>query len=315
MKILTLWFILVLSFAGQAADVSLVVRPHTVVSTSHDLFLTDIIETKTISPEVSQILSKVKLTNGPSYGERHILSNSTISRLLRQSLKDLEAQVQYRLLIPRQVTIENQGFRLDTDQVEAALVAHWKSFCADCTFAISSLSLPKISAQPLPIDWKLQFDNRPPRGQFSIPLQIRSESGDVQSHWVQGMVRMQKSVPVAKRAIHFGERLTAEDIELKLQDITFSHDSATDYQQAIGQRVRRALRVGDVIWSNSLEKKMAARRGQSVKILIGSEGWSLSMSGVAQMDGQVGEMISVKNPKTQKILSGRLVSDNEVRVE
>lgn len=315
MKRLALGFIFGFSILSQAAEVSLVVRPHTVVSTSHDLFLTDVIEVSNLSPEISQALAKVKLTNGPSYGERRILSNSTISRLLRQSLKELESQTEFRFLIPSQVTIENQGFKIETEKVQAALTEHWKSFCADCTFAISSLSLPKVAAQPTPIDWKLQFDNRPPRGQFSVPLQIRSESGDVQSHWIQGMVRMQKKVPVATRAIHFGERLTEKDIEVKLQDITFSHDSAADHEAAIGQRVRRSLRAGDIIWSNTLEKKMAARRGQTVKVLIGSEEWSLSMPGVAQMDGQVGDIISVKNPKTQKILSGRLISENEVKVE
>ncbi len=297
------------------AETSIAVRAHTFVSNSQDIHLGDVLIADGLSEEILKALASVKLTNGPSLGERRVLSSSSISRLLRQNLNQVQSTQNLRLMIPSQVIVENRGYQLEAHQIEKAIKENWKSYCSDCEYLITSLSLPKIQGQVKPLKWKINFDSRPPRGQFSFPMQVDSESGIQQNVWVQGLVKVQKRVPVATRAIHFGEKLTANDIEMKLQDITFSHDSPAMLESALDHRVRRALRAGDIIWTNTLEKKMAARRGQTVKMVIGSEEWLLSMPGVAQMDGQVGDVISVKNAKTNKIVSAKITSENEVRVQ
>lgn len=290
---------------------SLVVRAQTYVKSNKDIYLSDIVELENLSSSVKQSLQTVKLANGPQLGERQVLSSESISRLIRKHLSQLKLPEKMRLKIPSQVIVENQGYSLKTEDVEKRLKRHWATFCSDCVFQISQLILPKTKVHVEATEWDLLFDRKSPRGQFSYQVKENGKS----IGWVQGMVKMFRKVPTVTRAMHFGERINEEDFEVILKDVTYAHDSPARIDGLQGRRTKRAMRAGDVIWSNSLEKILAARRGQPVKMVIGSSEWQLTLQGVAQMDGQIGDTISVKNPKSNKILSGVITKDREVHVQ
>lgn len=304
--------ITLLSFSPAALSVeSLVVRAQTYVQNSDDIYLSDIIELENLSESIKQSLRSVKLANGPRMGERQVLSSESISRLIRKHLSRLNLPEKMRLTIPSQVIVENQGYSLQRIEVEKRLKKHWGTFCEECEYQITQLSVPFTKSRKSPLNWNLIVDGKKPAGQFSYQIQ---EEGKILG-WTQGMVRVFKQVPVATRAIHFGERLNKQDFQMAKKEVTYSHDSPAKFQEINGRRIKRAVSAGDVIWSNTLEKVMAAKRGEPVKLIIGESGWQLTLQGVAQMDGQIGDTISVKNPKSQKILSGVLVNDREVQVQ
>lgn len=290
---------------------SLVVRAQTNVQSNKDIYLSDIVEMENLSDSLKASLKTVKLANGPRLGERQVLSSESISRLIRKHLSQLKLPEKMRLKIPSQVIVENQGFSLKKDDLEQRLRKHWSTFCGDCEFQISQMILPKTKTLKEPTEWELVLDRKSPRGQFSY--QVKENGKNI--GWVQGMVKMFKKVPVVTRAMHFGERIDKQDFEVVLKDVTYAHDSPARTTLLAGRRLKRALRAGDIIWSNTLEKVLAARRGQPVKMTMGSSEWQLTIQGVAQMDGQVGDTISVKNPKSNKILSGVITKDREVQVQ
>ncbi|MCB0407945.1 MAG: flagellar basal body P-ring formation protein FlgA [Bdellovibrionales bacterium] len=297
---------------GQQA---LLVRSHTLVSEVKDIYLSDIVDKNSTDNELFKEISSVKLANGPRLGERRVLSSQLISRLLRKQAHFVQASKKMKLVIPSQVIVENIGYTLNERDVENRLNEVWAKSCIHCRFQISSLSLPKMKSQAQKLNWDLDYDGKIPRGQFSYKVTVKNQEGQDITGWIQGMVRIFAPVPIATRAIHFGERLTEHDLEVKEQDVTYSNDSAIERERAIGRRVIRAIRSGEVLWSNFFEKDYATRRGQPVKLIIGDQGWQLTLQGIAEMDGQIGDTISVKNSKSNKVLSGVVIGQHEVQVQ
>ncbi len=310
MRVCVVCFFILFHSASQAVQ-SLVVRAQTYVQSSKDIYLSDIVEMENLSESVRVSLQTVKLANGPRLGERQVLSSESISRLIRKHLSRLKLPEKMRLKIPSQVIVENHGFSLKSGDVEQRLKKHWATFCRDCEFQIFQMMLPKTKTHISPTEWSLVLDTKTPRGQFSY--QVKENGKNI--GWVQGTVKMLKNVPVATRAMHFGERINGQDFEVTLKDVTYAHDSPARTKNLEGRRIKRALRAGDVIWSNTLEKVLAAQQGQPVKMVMGSSDWRLTLQGVAQMNGQVGDTISVKNPQSNKILSGVITKNREVHIQ
>ncbi len=74
------------------------------------------------------------------------------------------------------------------------------------------------------------------------------------------------------------------------------------------------LRAGDTLWLGLIEKEKAIRRGELVQVKSGEGLWEVSMTFVAQQDAVVGDVINLKNPKTNNVLTGQVTGFGEVEL-
>ena len=300
----------------QELEPLLSVRSHVIVESDDEINLADVAEIQNASPSFLALAKGFKLCNAPATGERRTFSAHAISELLRSFQGELERhQLRARFVLPHSVIVERTKLEFDVENVREVLLSAWSKLCSHCRLVVSDLRLPAYSGGEMGA-WNIQVKEQLPKGSFSVPVRISKpnvKQGDL--YWIQGRLDILKQVPVANRAIYFGERLAENDFRWEYRDVTFASDSSPQAPEMVGQRVRSPLRVNDVIWRSSLEREKALVRGAPVRMRLSDDSFSVSMDGKAEQDGYLGDTVSVRNPKSQKVISATVTGKGEVLVQ
>lgn len=311
-------FTFLFSFSATAAEKGQIeLKSDLTVSEARMLTLADIAEFKNIDEGYIQKIKAVTLGKAPQVGEQHSYTSVFLSSTLRKALKDIPSEIKdvWSIRIPSKILVKNQGHRLSSEAVEEKLSSRWKSLCGECRFLIVNLMTPQIPKNLEHLPWELKTNDTLPRGQFTVPLEVRDEGGQPHLFWVRGQVQIRQEIPVTTRAINFGERLSKTDFELQWKDVTYAYDSAPSKEAIVGRKVGRSLRNGEAIFTGVLEREKTLRRGDVVKVVFGEDNWRIMMTGIAEEDGFVGDRVRVRNDKSKKLISGVVSADGEVVVE
>lgn len=297
------------SHAWSAAMIR--VRPHVVVPPNSEVHLSQLMDTQGLSQESLQKIAAVSVSKAPEYGEKQEIASANIVEILREIVqKERERSKEaVHLIMPKTVIIDTIKRELSADLISNELMEAWQPLCADCKLEIESLSPPVITDVR---DWTLKIKPELPKGSFSIPVEIVRETGGPISAWVNGHLVTKRKVPVAKRMINANERLQATDFTWEYRDTSYALDTIPSDDEITGKRLKQTLRASDILWRNLLEREKAVHRGEIVQLKSSAADWEVSLSVIAQQDGYVGDVINFKNPKTNNILVGEVVGQDEV---
>ncbi len=311
MKLLLAVLFLQVNTAGAEALVR--VRPHVVVSPGSDVKLMQLVDAQGLSKESENILQTTPMTKAPSYGERQELAQASLMEALRPIVQAerVKSGAVVHLLLPKNVIIDTMKRGMDPEMIVTELLQVWQPLCSDCKLEVEGLSLPAIQGVR---DWSLKIKGELPRGSFSVPVTITREDTALVSAWISGRVVAKRKVPVLKRAVAANERVQAGDFNWEYKDVSFSTDGIPDPGDMIGRQVRQSMRAGDVLWASMVMKEKAIRRGEMVQVTSGAGMWEVSMMVVAQQDAVIGDIINLKNPKTNNILVGQVTGLGEVEL-
>lgn len=218
------------------------------------------------------------------------------------------------LFVPRH-TLANS---LDVqDQINSAIEAY-----------SDQLLLPRyqdFQLQIRPIDARMKLEhcaqpltvNHRPPGRISGRLTMKV-SCSAPSNWkihVPVVVKAFDDVVIAKHPIPKGSHLTAADVRLERKDISLLHSGYyRNLSQVVGQVSKRPIRQNFVINSASLQPAMMVDRGEKVVILAEGNGLSIRTTGIAMQQGGHGDLIQVKNSKTDKVVEGRIIGPGQIKV-
>lgn len=125
-------------------------------------------------------------------------------------------------------------------------------------------------------------------------------------------VRIEIIVPilVAKVRMTKGTLLNMSNMEVVFKSNAQIRGTVlTDATVVTGARTKRNLSKGSAITNKNV---CFVCKGQSVNIMARSSNFEIRSSGVALQDGSLGEIISVKNEKSGRIVRGQVNAINEV---
>ncbi len=321
-KIVLILFVMFFTGAAKALEVAsealgkIHFRSELKVSEPKILTLGDVATFENIDEELSTKIRSVQLGRAPQLGEQYSFTSVFISSLLRKAMVGVPSDLKekWSIRIPSKLTVSNQGYRISSQVIEERLNKHWQNLCANCRFVMMNLITPQIPERLQNFTWEMRLTDVLPRGQFATAIDIKDENGQSHMFWVKGQVQIQQNVPVTTRAINFGERLAASDFAMQWKDVTFAYDSAPTAENMLGRKVARSLRNAEPIFNGVLEKEKALKRGDVVRVVLADDNWAISMTGVAEQDGFIGDTVKVRNDKTKKQISGIVNADGEVVV-
>jgi flagella basal body P-ring formation protein FlgA len=305
------FLVLALTCSQAWSAVMIRVRPHVVVKPGTEVHLSQLMDTEGLSQESQKKIAAISVSKAPEYGEKQEISSANIVEILREIVQKERARSpeSVHLVLPKTVIIDTIKRELSADLIGDELMEAWQPLCADCKLEIEALSPPVISGVR---DWTLKIKPELPKGSFSIPVEIVRENGSPISAWVSGRLVTKRKVPVAKRMIGANERLLASDFTWEYRDTSYALDTIPSQDEITGKRLKQALRASDILWRNQLEREKAVHRGEVVQLKSGAADWEVSLSVVAQQDGYIGDIINFKNPKTNNMLVGEVVGQDEV---
>lgn len=287
-----------------------------VVLDANNIYLLDIIEQDSrdlLSKSDIQTLKKIRLGDAPKLGESRKFTNYAISEVLRSHALTKNILQKHSFTIPSEVLVlRKAGFRIEDVQIQ---IHDWvQKSCEGCEVQISKLKVQK-TIDFNGYDWRLIPSAEIPRGNFVLPLELIANGRVSKKIWVQGEVRLFRAVPVVLRDISPGVKIQVDDIEFKKRDVTYERNSAPHKEEIYGGEVSRFMSVGQVLWKNSLKRKLALQKGSVVSILVKNPFWTIRTKGISQSNAYVGDSVRLLTLEGKREVSGVVRLDGMVEVQ
>jgi flagella basal body P-ring formation protein FlgA len=132
----------------------------------------------------------------------------------------------------------------------------------------------------------------------------------------QAMVNM----PIAVRRIYPNTRLKKEDF--RMENINVATGLARDYRSAIildqsrleQMETRQSILEGQFVVSNAVQKLPDVRKGETVKLELGSGNLTLTTAATVLENASIGERVRVLTAKTKREVVGKVREDHSVEV-
>jgi len=191
--------------------------------------------------------------------------------------------------------------------IEAALTAQGMDANAEIAFtnAGQQFVLPDTTVK---ID-HVSFN--PLSGRFVLRLRSAPGAGAI---IIAGTARTGAVFPVLTRAIKRGEMIDASDIVFVESAAPGAGAYITSADDLTGMQARRNLRAQTPLRAGDLSAPVLVNKGALVTLTYAIEGLRLSHQGVALGAGAKGDVISVRNVQSERILKAVIDGQNFVRV-
>ncbi|BDY05682.1 flagellar basal body P-ring formation chaperone FlgA [Ferrimonas sp. YFM] len=175
------------------------------------------------------------------------------------------------------------------------------------------IQLPSGAATLPPCTQPLQLEGE--RGRFPVGRQHRRVScpSPKWSLRVRSTVSLEARVPVTRAKLMAGHLIQPSQLHWQQRALTPSDgDLLMSIASIAGQRARRGIRAGSPIKAQQLMPPLMVERGQQVVMVARGDSFAATTSGIALKGGSEGEVIKVKNSRSGKIVSARIVATGKV---
>ncbi|MCB0412956.1 MAG: flagellar basal body P-ring formation protein FlgA [Bdellovibrionales bacterium] len=311
---LLLIFLLSIYLQARAADANILnihFKKVVIARDSQVINVLDLIENQNIPQPLKAKLKNIILGDSPLTGEKRVFTDQTISQAL---IKNKIVGKRFKINIPSKIQVIHPKVLFTKEEVEARLVKNWNEFCHKCEFKIKDLRVPEVLSKDFS-HWSLNVRDQLPQGPFSISVFVEAKNSS-KTFWVSGTAEIYRYVPVAKKLISFSQNIAEDDIEIKLRNVTYLMDKGmAQSSDLIGRKAKRTISNDQIIWVNDVERTKAMRRGDIVNVMIGGSNWSVQLKGLALEDGYLGDVIKVKNIKTDKLFTAKVIGMGEAVVQ
>lgn len=182
------------------------------------------------------------------------------------------------------------------------------------SYASQSLGVSPQQLQVLATDKRLKVPDCPTGFQHSFPFgdQVTIKTTCLDPEW-QAFIRIkvereiehpqplmtESKVPgvmlVLRERIHRGQRLSDAVVERRDAEDKLVPDALTSSQGLELLEATRLLRVGEVLRASMVKSAPAVKKGELVTLSLNQAGLSIAVDVEALANGQIGEVIRVKN--------------------
>ena len=160
-------------------------------------------------------------------------------------------------------------------------------------------------------------DNCSQTGLTNIKIQISDVmSGKTKTLWASSTIKIKTRALVTKRNLNVSNSpLTPGDFQEKSVFSEKPENYFTNSPQLVFYKINKPLREGDPIKFLDLTPINLVRVGQKVRVKLNNRGLILNGFGISTASGKLGQMIQLRNPKTNKVFAGKIINFNEVEVD
>jgi len=193
-------------------------------------------------------------------------------------------------------------------------------------FIAQNINLPgeyEVSLTPL--------DSRLNLPQCAEPLEAFTSNGlikagrmtvgvrcNVEKKWsifTSAIIKTYQMVVVLSQPIQRGEIFTRQHLAIEKREVSnLRDDFVTQIEQVENKQATRQLNTGTIISPKNLVEPKMVKRGDKVVISTAKPEFSIRMNGIAMMDGTKGQLITVKNQNSGRIINATVIEPGLVSV-
>ncbi len=284
------------------------------------IFLSQIITPTTSSSSVvhpsTVVLPHLRLAPAPSLGQTAFLSRAQVIELARQQFPEIDTT---NWTGPARVRITRKSHPLaETEMLQLLTAALQQDQVKDLGELELHLSRP-LPASTVPDEGvSVKITDLPPSG-LSSSFFVRCELWNGPEHvsdWQIGLqAKVWRSIPVATARLVHGELLKDAAIDLQKRDVLVVRDALLNLPAAdSGLELVETVPAGMPILARAVRARPVVQRGKVVDAVYEDGSLSISLKVETMEDGQPGQTIRVRNPKTKRELFGKVKNEQTVLI-
>ena len=152
-------------------------------------------------------------------------------------------------------------------------------------------------------------------GRIPITLEIKVDGIFQKRIGINSRVMVSQKVVKTSRQRKRGEIFTADNIHLEtIKTERILGNTIKNIEDALGYEAVNYLPNGRSLLQRSMKKPALGSKGEKIMILAEKNGMKITTPGILKEDGYENAMVQVLNIESKKIIYGRLVDANTVKV-
>jgi flagellar basal body P-ring formation protein FlgA len=153
-------------------------------------------------------------------------------------------------------------------------------------------------------------------GRIPMILEIRIDDQFKKRIRINTKVLVSQKVVKTVRAVRRGEIISNDEIKIEtIQTERPLKNAIRNISFALGYEATRDISIGKVLMPNFIKEPALGNRGDKILIMAKKGGMTITTPGILKEDGYEDAMVRVLNLESKKIIYGRLVDSNTVKVK
>lgn len=159
----------------------------------------------------------------------------------------------------------------------------------------------------------LQFDKQ--ARQWSANILFIADKDVISAIPSSGRFEEIMSIPVLKRNVRNGDAISVSDIELVPFAVSrVSSNTVTDMRMLVGKSPVHSISARRPIRANEIENPTIVKKNSIVQINYSTPGLQIVTAGQAIEDGALGDIISVRNVNSKRIVRAVIEDESNVKI-
>jgi flagella basal body P-ring formation protein FlgA len=262
------------------------------------------------------VLPQIRLAAAPPAGQTVYFSRTQIAELAQKTDSGLGMSNwsgAMRVRVSRRTRLLTDSEM--TAMLTAALQQDYAKDRGELELHLSHpLSATNVPDEPL----ALKAVDLPATG-LSPSFIVRCELWSGQEHvgdWqLPVTAKLWHEIPLARYRLNRGELFKETDVVMERRDILIQRDTLQDLASADGPlELTESIPAGTPVWNRSVRVRPVIRRGRLVDGVYQDGSLSISLKVETLEDGQPGQSVRVRNPKTKRELIGKVQNEQTVLI-
>ncbi len=213
-------------------------------------------------------------------------------------------------------------FSLELSKVESAISAEMLETdpsLLDQDFDVKVISYDKAALKGIPVNADIKVEipqNKRMHGKINVPVEFYLSGDLLRRMDLKVYSAVRKSVAVAAVKLAKGKKITAQDVRTEKRDLSRLPSSViSDLSLAVGKESATFVPAGTVLLEWMVRDIPVARKGEMMYVSISMQDVRIKTKGALSEDAYLGKIVKLINKDSGKIITGKVITQNEVEVQ
>jgi flagellar basal body P-ring formation protein FlgA len=284
------------------------------VVTGSMLTLSDVAVLRPLSK--AEVLSGIVLFPSPAHGEQRCFNSSILKAYVLDAVVNKDS---VRWSGAETICIQREGAVLSQNEIQTVIDTRLREILGHLfaeQVAFEAVHLPDISPFPTgQVEYEVLFSDRDILKSRQVNVIIKVDGKVRENLTITGRVQALVPVVVAVEKLNRGAVLTQDNIMTQLKNIAELKDPCFDPETIIGQVLKKSVSMNQVISEQDLDMPVLIERRQVVTMFLQKGNLQLSTKGLASANGKMGDVIMIKNLKSNREVPCRVIGPGMTMVE
>lgn len=313
MKRWGLVILLIFSWPGLVSALEVDFREHAVAGADM-LSLADVAEVR--PAEAAAGLNGILLFPAPEPGTQKCFQSRTLKAYVLDAVSDKSRRIEWSGADV--ICVRHEGAVADQGEIESVINERLRSALSqlDARRVRFKLRRPPepLSLPPGRAEYEVLFSDRDIIDSRQVTVIVKVDGRVVENLTLAGEVQAFLPVVVAGRKLRRGTALSRDDVRTESRNIADLRNPCVEMGDVVGKRLKRSVATSEVIRRTDLDRPVLVERRQIVTMVLQKGALQINARGQATSDGKMGDVIMVRNMRSQREVPCEVIGSGLARV-